>query len=447
MKKALLSLLLVLLFGGLFLSTISDAQTIDSKYGTDSILCIRNSSIYKGFYDHKNYKDALPAWNKVLEICPKYSRNTYAHGLRMFKNRIAQESDIVKKEELTDSLFLIYDMRIKYFGNDKKYPEGWILGQKGLDIIFFRREEVELGFEILSKSVELMGNKSKPPVILTRMQCARQLFKMGLLDSEQMIDIFSELTNIADFNLELKPGDKDYLQAKAGIEQHLTNSEAADCDALINLFTSRYEENPGDIELIKKITQLLSRADCTDSDLFTQATESLYKLEPSSGAANAIGKRFLQKEEYDKAIEYLEYAIELENDPVKKASYNYSLGQIYYSVKTDYKKAREYAIEAIKNNPEFGEPYLLKGNIYVASHKSFSSDEFTKSTVFWVAIDNFARAKSIDPSLTDEANRLINKYSPYFPPADQIFFKTLEVGSPFTVGGWINEKTTIRARK
>lgn len=447
MKKTLLSLLLVLLFLGLFLPPRSVAQTIDTKYGTDSILCVRNFSIYKGFYDHKNFNDALPAWNKVLKICPKFSRNTYKHGVIMFKNRIANEADIVKKEELIDSLFLIYDKRIKYFGDDKNYSEGWILGLKGVDIIKYRKEEVELGFEILSKSVELMGNKSSARVILTCMQCARQLFKMGLVDSDQMIELFTELNDIADFNLKNKPGDALYSPAKAGIEQHFTNSEAADCEALINLFTKKFEESPEDIELVKKITQLLARTECTDSDLFTNATEALYKLEPSSGAANAIGKRFLQKEEYDKAIKYLEYAIELEENQVKKATYFYSLGQIYYSVKVDYKKAREYALKAINSNPSYGEPYILKGNIYIASYKDFSNNDFNNSTVFWVAVDNFAKAKSVDPALNDEANRLINKYSPYFPPADKIFYEGLKFGDPYYVNGWINEKTTIRVRK
>ena len=445
MKRKTLQLLIVII--GLILPIISNSQTLDSKYGTDSVKCLISKSLYTGFYNNGNYKDALGPWNDVLRICPKSSRNTYNHGVKMFRIRIQNETDIVKKEQLIDSLSIIYDMRVKYFGNDLKYPEGWILGQKGIDMIKYRREEVEIGHEILGKSIELMKNKSKPPVILTYMQCTRELFKMGILDNAEAINIFSIVNDIADSNLKAKPGDAGYTQAKTGIEKHFTGSGAANCEALITLFGPKLEENPDDIDMLKKVTQLLSRAGCIDSDFFTSTTESLYKLEPSSGAANAIAKRFLQKEDYDKAIEYYNYAIEIEEDPMSKAEYYYSLGQITYSIKADYKKARDYAIQAIQLNPDYGGAFLLKGNCYAASYKSFSKNDFENSTVFWVAVDNFKKAKKVDPDLAIRANELINKYSQYFPPIDQIFFRELKEGDSYTVGGWINERTIIKASK
>lgn len=446
MRKKTLQLLII--FCGLLLPVISSSQTtIDSKYGTDSALCIRNVALYSGFYKNGNYDDAIRHWNQVLTICPKNSRNIYSRGVQMFRHWIENETDIVRKEGLIDSLSLIYDMRIKYFGKDQRYPEGWILGQKGIDMIKYRKEEVEIGYELLNRSVDLMVNQSKPPVILTLMQCARQLFSMGLLSNEETIDLYSKLNDIADNNLKSKPGDAGYTQAKNGIEQHFTGSGAANCDALITLFGPKLEENPDDIELLKKVTQLLTRAECVDSELFTIATESLYELEPSSGAARAMAMRFLSKENYDKAIEYYNYAIDLEEDPIAKAEYYYSLGQITFSIKADYKKARDYANKAIQLNPEYGVAFLLKGNCYAASYKSFSKDDFENSTVFWVAVDNFVRAKSVDSEQTDKANELIRKYSQYFPPNDQIFFRTLEVGNSYTIGGWINERTTIRSRR
>ena len=56
------------------------------------------------------------------------------------------------------------------------------------------------------------------------------------------------------------------------------------------------------------------------------------------------------------------------------------------------------------------------------------------------------KAKSVDSNVADEANGQIATFSAHFPATDEIFFEGLEVGATYTVGGWINERTTIRSR-
>ena len=134
-KFAVLALSITLLSGGLL------AQTSD-KFGSDPDACKRNYSIYKEFYKQQNYKDALPAWNETISICPKFNRGIWSDGEKMFKERIDKSEDQVKKEELIDSLMWIYDQRIEYFGNDPRYPEGYILGNKGIALLKYRKSEV-----------------------------------------------------------------------------------------------------------------------------------------------------------------------------------------------------------------------------------------------------------------------------------------------------------------
>ena len=74
-------------------------------------------------------------------------------------------------------------------------------------------------------------------------------------------------------------------------------------------------------------------------------------------------------------------------------------------------------------------------------------NEFEKSCVFWAAVDKFARAKSVDPTLSDEASDLVSKYSEYFPNVEDAFFYGFENGQEYTVGCWINERTTVRTRQ
>ncbi len=61
----------------------------------------------------------------------------------------------------------MYDSRIKYFGNDEKYPTAWILGLKGLDYVTFAKND-ELkkpAYEWLEKSIDGLKENSELEVI------------------------------------------------------------------------------------------------------------------------------------------------------------------------------------------------------------------------------------------------------------------------------------------
>ncbi len=112
----------------------------------------------------------------------------------------------------------------------------------------------------------------------------------------------------------------------------------------------------------------------------------------------------------------------------------------------NYPLARTYALSAIEQDPSSGVPYILIGHIYAAASKSCSEDEFEQKSVYWAAVDKFAKAKSVDASLTDQANELIETYKPHFPDNETIFFYGLKIGDNYTIKCWINEVTTVRSR-
>ena len=72
--------------------------------------------------------------------------------------------------------------------------------------------------------------------------------------------------------------------------------------------------------------------------------------------------------------------------------------------------------------------------------------DFEKETVYWVAVDKFIRAKSIDKTLTEKANKAIATYSKYFPNTESCFFNGVESGQRYKVECWINESTKVRTR-
>ena len=84
--KALKTILLTALSLLFTLPGISQKGIEDgSKYGKgqDSITCIKNLSLYREFFKHNNYKDAIQPWRKVFGECPAASERMYVEGITM----------------------------------------------------------------------------------------------------------------------------------------------------------------------------------------------------------------------------------------------------------------------------------------------------------------------------------------------------------------------------
>ena len=84
------------------------------------------------------------------------------------------------------------------------------------------------------------------------------------------------------------------------------------------------------------------------------------------------------------------------------------------------------------------------GDIYVASSKSFEGDDFEKSAVFWVAVDYYERARRAGEDCAIDAAQKAATYRKYFPNKEEAFFRSLQEGQTYKIGGWINESTKVR---
>ena len=445
MKKIAILFLLIIGISGFRITSGQNGADIlnNPAYGADSAArmnCANHLSTMSEFMKINLYSYALSSWKTVFEECPASSKNIYLHGVKIYRDLIEKEKDPERNNQLVDTLMMIYDRRIENFGQ-----AGLVLGRKGIDLLRYQQQSIEEAYGYLKQSVELSKTRSEEPVLVTFMQSTNALFKMGKLDAQEVIDNYLVSTDILE--TELKKGENDRAQtALTNIEAIFSESGAASCDDLITIFTPKYEESPEDIAFLKKLTALLSKQRCEATDLFAASSESLYTLEPSSAAAYNLAKLFLVREEFEKAASYYKKAISLEEDPEIKSNYYYELGLIQFTKFDQFSDARSSALEAIKLKSAWGAPYILIGNIYAASSKTCGENDFEKSTIFWAAVDKFIKAKNVDESVASEANELISKYSQYFPNVEDAFFYGFQEGQDYTVGCWINEKTTVRTR-
>ena len=139
------------------------------KFGEDSVTCIENNSLYYEFYkqwkqsNYKNesWKDAIGPWRWVLFNCPASTKNIYLHGEKLIDEVLKFETDKARKEKYIDTLMMVYDKRIQYFGS-----EGYVLGKKGSDLYKLRPSDYGKSYNILNKSIELEGNKSSGEALI-----------------------------------------------------------------------------------------------------------------------------------------------------------------------------------------------------------------------------------------------------------------------------------------
>lgn len=442
------------LFIGLLVVTLSGnnilAQQTESKYGTDSVQCIMNNSLYYEFYkqwkssNYKNesWKDAVAPWRWVFLNCPKSTINIYLHGEKLVEELIKNESDKDKKEKFIDTLMLVYDKRIQYFGK-----EGYVLGKKGVDLYKLRPTAYEEAYEILKKSIALEKNNASGPSLIYYFRAAEKMIKAEKAEKALLVDIYDQTSTIIEANIKeyTEKGDTksitNWENIKGNIE--LSFEPYATCEDLISIYTVKFNENPEDVDLLKKITKILDKKNCTQSDLFFQATENLHRLEPTAKSAELMGKMYIKREDYNGAVEYLQQSISLYEDDNDRADANFLLANVYFQIK-QYAKARSQCYETIKIRSNDGKAYILIGDLYAASAKDCGDNDLTTKVAYWVAVDKYYKAKSVDESVAELAQTKINTFSQYFPALETIFFYDLKKGDTYTVGCWINETTTVR---
>lgn len=421
--------------------------------GEDSVRCVTNISLFVPYAKAGNFKDAYEFWKIVYDECPAATKDIYLYGVRIIGWQIENEKDPAKKEALIDDLMAVYDKRVKYFGNDKRYGKDWIVSRKAQDYLQYKGEKSDFNtlYTWLNEVVNEFGDNTEP--------LAASLFTFASLQKmmadpnfkEQYIQDYLKAAKILDTQLKnaQAAGNQKEITAvttyKSNIDNGFANSGAADCETLQNMYGAKVEENKDNLAYLKDAIALLKRARCQDIEAYFAASGYVYKSEPSAEAAIGLGKQAVKKKDYDTAIKYFEEAANLETDPAAKADDYYMIALLAFE-QNSYSKARQFCQKAIEANPNYGAPYLLIGKMYAATAKSvYPDDGVLARAVYYAAIDKFEKAKQVDPSIAEEANTLISAYRAHLPSTEEVFMHPeLEKGKTITIGGWIGERTTVR---
>ena len=374
--------------------------------------------------------DSFRFVGQLIQNCPAASVNTFTRGTTLYKNRINRARNLDEKRRLVDSLMLIHDLRIEYFGDDAKYGRDYILDLKARDVIKYCSSNREMLRSSLKDAVEaaIVSNSVKLDIAAMYFKTLCEDFAYDdAITSEMVLSEYERLTPYFD-----AATDENGLGQKKIFEDSFADSGAANCDNLEALFSQKIAANPDDTELLSQAVALMSRANC-ESDFFFQTTEKYYQVKPSAETALFLAQAFQNKKEFDKAKLYLHEAVKVEEIPAEKVKLYVRIAVVELAAQ-NFVEAAAAAKEAIAIEPENGYAYFILAQTYALGNGNCSG--LAKDATFWAAYDTMNKAVSLldaQPDVKADAQKFMATYRNFFPTAEECFFNELKEGSAYSV--------------
>ena len=488
MKKIVVTLF-VLLFSGSFLF----AQC-PYKYGAneaDSLKCLEQLTNFNIFHKAKNYTEAYPSWQYLVQNSPCCWDGLYTNAQNMFQAMISAEKDSARRERLIDTLLYSYEVRNQAF--PEKFTQGYCLGFKAYNLLQYRKDllkkdlnKVEEILNMFIESVEMEKENTQPAIWDKYFQLAETMTKAkkdtsyvieaygratdyldvsinnAMVQYERQVAVLDSLTELYTSNkidtdylvhLSKKPAADTARQMKLVLNYRKTLAKIekavapyASCEVLEELYAAKLESIKNDISAVNKIVVTMAKGGCLTSPVFKDALYIQHNAKPSRTSAYWMGMLSLNsyavnndKSEIDAAILYLQDAVRMSETNEQKADANYMLATAYQT-KLAFSEARNAAYAALKADPNMGKAYILIGDLYKASGSRCSDG--IPYDYNWAAADKYSKAAAVDPSCASVANA--RRASLHFPTKEELFRRGMSAGSSYHVGCWIQENTTVR---
>jgi len=417
----------------------AQAQCDDWKWPEDKKTAEEKNVLYNDALRADNFEAAKKPHQWLLMNAPDLHSAIYINGEKIYKGLADAAQDAGNddlKDKYVDSLMIIYDMRAKYCNS-----EADVQARKAYSSYRYNIRKTSEMPNILNefdKAYELNGNKLDYYLILPYMSTVQYNAKyVKNLSDEQILEYYEKVMGIIDYQLENETRQsiltklKDYKGTVDGILVGLVN---IDCDFVREKLGPKFEENLSDLKLAKKIFGFMLNGKCTDDPLWLKAGETIMDNEPDFGIAKSLGSKFKAAGETEKAEKYFNKALELTEDPDKKADMYIQLG----SFKSG-SAARAMYQKAISVDPTKSEAYSAIGYLYYQSFEQCAGKEdiVKDRAVFLAAYDMFQKAGN---------SKMMQSAKEQFPSKEEIFTYNYETGSSISVGCWIGGSTTIRSR-
>jgi len=339
MKKTIL-----LLVAGLF------AVTSFTTLSAQKVDCKAKLSIFAENAKAKNYDEAEGQLGELREKCPTASSAIYAYGERIYKAKLKKATD---KKPVAEELIQLYKDRIANV--PAKTKKGDVLGKIGTLMVDYKIGDVKSQYDIFDQAFkEDLANFTNPKSLYQYFELYYGMYQTG--DSgvllENLIQKFEELTEKFESESERLAKTKNKLIAKKDAGQELTSKEkrtervadtnvkaiaifsgnmesliekVSTCETLIPLFKKNFDANRSNALWLKRAAGRLDAKGCDEDPLFVELVEAVDALEPSANSKRYLAGIYQRKGNLVRAEEYLNQSLDMEKDPIRKATLLYKI--------------------------------------------------------------------------------------------------------------------------
>ncbi len=407
------------------------------------------SNLLKEYVNGRDYEQAARYFRQLVEQCPAASEATFIRGASIYSNKVQRAKSLAEKQVMIDSLMQIYDLRVQYFPTSANYGKAYVLDRKARDYMIFNPSDRE-GIRAMFKAAADAGLESQ----YSKLAEMAVIYYKNLSDDYANGEVYPEV--LLDEYERLLPAfvntDIETEELRKQFDGLFASSGVATCENLEKMFRSRLEAAPEDIDLLEQAVTLMSRTKC-DSPFFFDIAEKFYAVKPSAETAMMLAQGFQEAKDYNKAINYLREALNVENDVVKRENLSIHIAMVELAAK-NYFDAAATAREAINLNPESGRAYFVLAQAYASTADACSG--FDRQATFWVAYDTMSKAisllenesESTAQQMMESARQMLGAYRGNFPSKEECFFNEVQEGSRYTVtcGAAGGQSTTVRSR-
>ncbi len=445
MKKLILSLALALLTCGFALDTFAQPQ-MGPEWGETAEIKERMRRSYSFLSEtvrNKQYGRAAAYLQDLLANAPKAHVNIYVHGSNMYRTRAEAAEDKAERMVMLDSLALIYDLGIKYFGEQHPDLKKRFIESKAIDYLNINPMDRKGIADRFRSAIEELGNEIDPLLVLAYFNELSIDFKNDDVSTEEFLTEYDRL-----YPMMVALGTETQVKQWDGI---LANSGAANCENLEKIYNDRIDADPENEELLGTVVALLNRAGCAGTEFYLKTAELFHKVKPSAQTALIIASYYTEKGDRATALRYFNDALNLATDPADKGKVSINIAGLQLS-EGNYREAYNYASRASQADPKNPTAYYIMGMAQASAAKTVENN-FDKQTVYWLVVDNMLQARQLaitNPSYglsVSNLNKNVAEFQTGFPSPEDLFMKGLTDGESYTVNaGWITGKTTVRKR-
>jgi tetratricopeptide (TPR) repeat protein len=401
-------------------------QSVDN-YGSDSVNCRKNLSLYTGYLSQKNFNDAALFWTKTQVKCPQLKPNLYANGAYIYKQIIKQKAK-EKAADLSlykDTLYKIYDNWLTNFGECNTTKAAL-----AKDIILIKDQKkfsksYALYKEVMEKDPSILKSSDiKYFFVYTGMY----MLKTGKIECEEFLSNYEVLSTICENNIAKGNKPEKFSNVQNILDKKLGETPCASCDKLEEIYSNKYNSDPENMDQIKKIFGSLSSNKCTESKLYLTLLDKVLNDPNNPPSAKDLFSAAIsdyRRKDFSKAESRFNRALSISEDETQKQKIHEILFDISFG-KKQFKKGYEIAGKLSDKCAANDK----KARIIAASARSHGNSKFEKGLIYCLAL------KYAENSCAKTPKSAIDGWKAQLSPKGDLIMENKIKGNSYNVSYW-----------